>query len=77
LVCAPSNCAIDEILNRLLSTNLIFNSEINLRSLISRVAAPEYDCTPLIKQYTVREKAGVKRENENTNLCKLGEVLIK
>ncbi len=65
LVCAPSNCAVDEIINRVLAADLIFTSKENLKGMISRVASPEYDGIPSMKPYTLREKARLVREEQN------------
>lgn len=76
MVCAPSNCAVDEIINRILAADLIFTSKENLKGMISRVASPEYDGIPSMKPYTLREKARIVREKENIKLHKDGENLI-
>ena len=65
LVCAPSNCAVDEIINRVLAADLIFTSNDDLKGMISRVASPEYDGIPSMKPYTLREKARLMREEQN------------
>ena len=76
MVCAPSNCAVDEIINRILAADLIYTSKNNLKGMISRVASPEYDGIPSMKPYTLREKARIVREKENITLHKEGENLI-
>ena len=54
-VCAPSNAAVDEILTRVSSKGLIeVTKEANdLKKLLLRVGAFEYEPSPLIKQHTL------------------------
>jgi ATP-dependent exoDNAse (exonuclease V) alpha subunit len=57
-VCAPSNTAVDEILNRIRTRGLLGMStdENFLKELIIRVGAPDYEATPEILPFTLEEK---------------------
>lgn len=57
-VCAPSNCAVDEILTRIRIRGLVGITEDpeELKQFILRVGAPEYEAPDLIKEYTLEDR---------------------
>ena len=69
-VCAPSNCAVDEILTRVKDRGLVgLTSEVQrLKKLVVRVGAPEYVPDDHIKDFTLmarcQELTNVKRIQE-------------
>jgi hypothetical protein len=54
-VCAPSNCAVDEILTRIRIKGLVgFTSDpAELKEIVIRVGAPEYEPPEIIKEFTL------------------------
>ena len=57
-VCAPSNCAVDEILTRVKDRGLVgISSDVaNLKKLVVRVGAPEYEPDDHIKEFTLQAR---------------------
>jgi hypothetical protein len=57
-VCAPSNCAVDEILTRIRIRGLVGITEDHeeLKQFILRVGAPEYEAPDLIQEYTLEDR---------------------
>ena len=57
-VCAPSNCAVDEILTRVKDRGLVGKtSEVEeLKKLVVRVGAPEYVPNDHIKDFTLQAR---------------------
>jgi Holliday junction resolvasome RuvABC ATP-dependent DNA helicase subunit len=57
-VCAPSNCAVDEILTRVKDRGLvgITNEVKSLKKLVVRVGAPEYEPDEHIKDFTLQAR---------------------
>ena len=57
-VCAPSNCAVDEILTRVKDRGLVgITSEVSsLKKLVVRVGAPEYEPDDHIKDFTLQAR---------------------
>ena len=57
-VCAPSNCAVDEILTRVKDRGLVgLTSEVEeLKKLVVRVGAPEYEPNDHIKDFTLQAR---------------------
>ena len=57
-VCAPSNCAVDEILTRVKDRGLVgLTSEVEeLKKLVVRVGAPEYVPNDHIKDFTLQAR---------------------
>jgi len=57
-VCAPSNCAVDEILSRIRIRGLVgtTNDSNELKKFILRVGAPEYEAPELIQEYTLEDR---------------------
>ena len=65
-VCAPSNCAVDEILTRVKDRGLVgLTSEVEkLKQLVVRVGAPEYVPFEHIKDFTLQARCQVLAQNE-------------
>ena len=57
-VCAPSNCAVDEILSRIRIRGLVGITEDHneLKQFILRVGAPEYEAPEQIQEYTLEDR---------------------
>ena len=60
-VCAPSNAAVDEILCRLSTDGLhgITKNQEELRKMLLRIGAMEYEPVPQVKQHTLDERLKV------------------
>lgn len=54
-MCAPSNCAVDEILTRIRVKGLVglTSDPEKLKELVIRVGAPEYEPPEIIKEFTL------------------------
>ena len=60
-VCAPSNAAVDEILARLSTDGIhgVTNQPDELRKMLLRIGAMEYEPVPQVKQHTLDERLKV------------------
>ena len=68
-VCGPSNCAVDEILARVNSNGLVgltTNGE-QLKNLVVRVGAPEYEPAESIKEFTLQARCQEIANSEQIN----------
>ena len=73
-VCAPSNCAVDEILARVKDRGLtgLTNDITHLKKLVVRVGAPEYEPSDHIKEFTLQAQC-----REINHIISSGSVFIK
>jgi AAA domain len=85
-VCAPSNCAVDEILSRIKDRGLvgITDDVEELKKLVVRVGAPEYEPADQIKEFTLQAqceaiviKEKVDKLNHQLNYCNQLRALVE
>jgi hypothetical protein len=56
LVCAPSNAAIDEIINRLISKEGLFSDNEEGSKTLVRIGSADYDPSEKLKKVTMEHK---------------------